>query len=141
MALACWVAIPGSMAASVLECAAGIGLLIRLLRWRGFSAAREPLVWVLHLGYFWLALGLALLGLGGVSSPLPQTAAVHALTVGAIGTMTLAVMTRASLGHSGRTLSAGPGTAAIYAAITMAALLRLGAPLGGNYLLILGLAA
>ena len=133
--------IPGSIAASVLELGAGIGLFVRLLRWRGFSTAPEPLLWVLHLGYFWLALGLVLLGNQRRVAGLPQSAAVHALTVGAIGTMTLAVMTRASLGHTGRTLSAGPGTAAIYAAITLAALLRLGAPLGGNYLLILSLAA
>lgn len=133
IALACWVAIPGSIAASVLELGAGITLFIRLLRWRGFSSASESLLWVLHLGYFWLALGLVLFGLNGVWPALPQSAAVHALTVGAIGTMTLAVMTRASLGHTGRPLSAGPGTTAIYAAITLAALLRLGAPLGGNW--------
>jgi uncharacterized protein involved in response to NO len=140
LALACWVAIPGGITASVLELGAGTGLWIRLLRWRGFSTGREPLVWVLHLGYFWLGLGLVLLGISGIWRALPQSAAVHALTVGAIGTMTLAVMTRATLGHTGQTLSAGPGTTVIYAAITLAALFRLVAPLGGNYLLNLGLA-
>ena len=63
------------------------------------------------------------------------------MTVGAIGTMTLAVMTRATLGHTGRALTAGPGTVAIYVLITLAAILRLLAPLGGaRYLLLLWVA-
>jgi uncharacterized protein involved in response to NO len=71
----------------------------------------------------------------------PQTTALHALTVGAIGTMTLAVMTRASLGHTGRPLVAGPVTTAIYVSVTLAAILRLMAPLAGrHYLLMLSLA-
>jgi uncharacterized protein involved in response to NO len=57
---------------------------------------------------------------------------LHALTVGAVGTMTLAVMTRASLGHTGRPLAAGPVTKAIYALITIAAVLRILAPLAGD---------
>jgi uncharacterized protein involved in response to NO len=57
---------------------------------------------------------------------------LHALTVGAIGTMTLAVMTRASLGHSGHPLAAGRGTIAIYALVTLAALLRVAAPFTFN---------
>jgi uncharacterized protein involved in response to NO len=66
---------------------------------------------------------------------------LHALTVGAIGTMTLAVMTRASLGHTGRSLTAGPGTTTIYVLITLAAILRLLAPVGGALdLLVLSLA-
>ena len=72
----------------------------RLSRWRGLSTLREPLLFVLHAGYAWLALGLILLGLGAASGAAP-----HALTVGAIGTMTLAVMTRATLGHTGRALA------------------------------------
>ena len=72
----------------------------------------------------------------------PPTTALHALTVGAIGTMTLAVMTRASLGHTGRALVAGPRTTAIYVMITLAVLLRLMAPLlGAHYVLALSLSA
>jgi uncharacterized protein involved in response to NO len=64
---------------------------------------------------------------------LPQAnAALHALTVGAVGTMTLAVMTRGSLGDTGGPLSAGPATRAIYALITIAAVLRIVSPLSGN---------
>ncbi|MDE1931593.1 MAG: NnrS family protein, partial [Alphaproteobacteria bacterium] len=82
-----------------------------------------------------------LLAANGFMPLLPPTAALHALTVGAIGTMTLAVMTRASLGHTGRKLTAGHGTTAIYVLVTIAAVLRLLAPLAGaQYLLMLNLA-
>lgn len=68
---------------------------------------------------------------------LPQTTALHALTVGVIGTMTLAVMTRASLGHTGRAHIVGPRTTTTYALITLAAVLRLLAPLfGAHYYLV-----
>lgn len=141
IALAGWVAAPETGIAAALEIGAGIALGLRLARWRGVATLREPLVWVLHLGYGWLALGLLLLGVSGLVSAVPQTAALHALTVGAIGTMTLAVMTRASLGHTGQTLAAGPGTTAIYMAISVAAVLRVLAPFGGaDYLLLLHLA-
>jgi len=142
IALASWVAVPDSTTAHLLELGAGAALAYRLARWRGFATRSEPLVWILHLGYGWLALGFLLLGISGVVPSVPQTAALHALTVGAIGTMTLAVMTRASLGHTGQSLTAGPGTTAIYAAVTAATVLRVAAPLGGaDYLLLLELAA
>jgi len=103
----------------------------------GLAALREPLVFILHLGYGWLGLGLVLLGANGLYPLLPATAALHALTAGAIGTMTLAVMTRATLGHSGRPLAAGPGTLSIYALVTLAAVFRLVAPLAGAQVLML----
>jgi len=131
-ALACWVAVPQAAATPWLALAAGIALAVRLSRWCGFATLREPLLFVLHMGYGWLAFGLLLLGLNGFMAWLPASAALHALTVGAVGTMTLAVMTRATLGHSGRPLAAGKGTAAIYVLVTLAALLRLGVPLGGS---------
>jgi uncharacterized protein involved in response to NO len=83
---------------------------------------------ILHIGYGWLAFGLLLLGFNGLTGVLPATAALHALTVGAIGTMTLAVMTRATLGHTGRPLVAGPVTKAIYGLVTIAAILRVLSP-------------
>jgi uncharacterized protein involved in response to NO len=118
-ALVAWVADLAAWPAVV----AGIALALRLSRWRGGATLGEPLLFVLHLGYAWLALGLVWLGLDGSS------AALHALTVGAIGTMTLAVMTRASLGHSGRALVADGATCAIYVLVTLAALLRVLGPL------------
>ncbi len=133
--LAAWVAAPDSDAAPWLELAAGIALAVRLSRWCGLATLHEPLVFVLHMGYGWLALGMLLLGFNGLYPVLPQTTALHALTAGAIGTMTLAVMTRATLGHSGRVLAAGPGTVAIYALVTLAAVIRLAAPLAGAHAL------
>ncbi len=100
----------------------------RLVRWRGWAIFAEPLMWVLHLGYAWLAVALILIGLAGLTDIVPATAAIHALTVGAFGTMILAVMTRASLGHTGRELTATPGTTVIFILITIAAILRVGAP-------------
>lgn len=87
---------------------------------------------ILHIGYFWIVLGLLLLGLNGIFDVLPPSAALHALTAGGVGTMTLAVMTRASLGHTGRPLAARPGTKTIYALVTIAAVLRVLAPLAGD---------
>ena len=86
---------------------------------------------MLHLGYGWLAAGFALLGLAALTGALPESAALHALTAGAIGTMILAVMTRATLGHTGQALQAGTGTTAIYLLVTASAVLRVAAPLLG----------
>jgi uncharacterized protein involved in response to NO len=129
--LAAWVAAPDSGATPWLALAAGVACAARLARWCGLATLREPLVFILHLGYGWLALGLVLLGFNGMHPILPPTTAVHALTAGAIGTMTLAVMTRATLGHTGQALVAGRGTIAIYALVTLGAALRLAAPLAG----------
>lgn len=135
--LAAWAAIPSGEFTPYFTLAAGFAVAFRLSRWCGLATLREPLVFILHVGYAWLALGLLLLGLNGLHPVLPATAALHALTAGAIGTMTLAVMTRATLGHTGRALSAGPGTVAIYVLVTLAAVLRLGAPLAGANALVL----
>ena len=141
LALALWVAAPDGRATAAAALAAGLALIARLVRWRGAAAVSDPLLLVLHLGYFWLGLGLMLLGLVRFMPFLPQTAALHALTVGAIGTMTLAVMSRASLGHTGRPLEAGRLTIAVYALVTIAAVLRVAAPLAGTgYMLAIELA-
>ncbi len=141
LALAVWTLTPEGVATPWIELAAGLMLGVRLARWRGEATLREPLLWVLHLGYGWLSLGFLLLAFNNLLPLLPQTTALHALTVGAIGTMILAVMTRASLGHTGRPLVAGPGTTAIYVLVTLAAILRLLAPLDSAwYLLMLSLA-
>ena len=134
-ALVAWVAVPDTGPSRALALVGAAAALVRLARWRGLRTLREPLLFVLHLGYAWVAVGLVLLAL----DPAPG-AAVHAFTVGAIGTMTLAVMTRASLGHTGRPLVAGPGTVAIYVLITLAALMRVCAPLSPSPLLLTSLA-
>lgn len=111
----------------------------RLSRWRGLSTISEPLVWILHAGYAWLVAGLILLGMSALSqafSPpaaIPMQAGLHALTAGAIGVMSLAVMTRSSLGHTGRALKADGGTLAIYIFINLAAVVRVLAALNPQF--------
>jgi uncharacterized protein involved in response to NO len=96
----------------------------RLLRWRGIATTAEPLLLVLHVGYAWLVLGVALLGVAVLGADVPLSAAIHTLTAGAIGTMILAVMTRATRGHVGRELSADRATVLIYVLVTVAAITR-----------------
>lgn len=118
----------GTPLGGALWLAAGALHLLRLSRWRGLDTLGEPIVWVLHLGYLWLAVGSILLGVAAWGDVAARMAGVHALTAGAIGTMLVAVMSRASLGHSGRPLKAGPGTAAAYLLVTLAAVSRILAP-------------
>jgi len=85
-------------------------------------------MWVLHLGYAWIVVGLFLIGLAGFVENIPESAAFHALTTGGFGTMIVAVMTRASLGHTGRDLTANTGTTVVFILIAVAALSRVVAP-------------
>jgi len=128
-ALAAWVAAPASGAAAALCALAALAHLWRLSRWRGLATWREPLLLVLHLGYLWLPLGLALVALTPLVPAITESTALHAFTAGAIATMTLAVMTRATRGHTGRPLTADRGTVLVFVAVTLAALARLAAPL------------
>ena len=97
---------------------------LRLARWAGDRTSGEWLVLILHVAYGFIPLGFLLLALGSLGV-IAQSAGLHAWMVGAAGTMTLAVMTRATLGHTGRELVAGLGTRAIYAAIVIAACARI----------------
>ena len=126
-ALAIWVSAPESRIGGAALIAAGLANLIRLLRWRGHLTLSEPLVWSLHLGFVWAPIGLLLIGLSAFLPDVPPAAGLHALTAGAMGGMTLAVMTRATLGHTGRSLTANRSTAAIYLLVAAAAGLRVGA--------------
>lgn len=122
-ALGLWVVIPeAALTAAALLAAAALQS-VRLARWAGERAARDRLVLILHLAYAFVPLGFALAGLAAFGA-VPPSAGLHAWMVGAAGTMTLAVMTRASLGHTGRELVAGPGTQAIYASVLLAACAR-----------------
>jgi uncharacterized protein involved in response to NO len=129
LALLVWVALPASVVAAPVQAIAAVLNAVRLGRWRGHRSLADPLVFVLHLGYAWVAVGLALLAAGQIPGMLPETTAVHGLTAGAFGTMTLAVMTRATLGHTGRELRAGAGTTLVYALVSVAALTRVTAVL------------
>lgn len=99
----------------------------RLARWGGLRSRGEPIVWVLHVAYAWIPLSLVLrtLWLMGVSE---ASAWFHALTLGAFGTMILAMMSRVALGHTGRPLVASSPTIAAYVLITLAALTRATGP-------------
>jgi uncharacterized protein involved in response to NO len=120
-----WTFLPGWRPVGALLLLAAALNLVRLARWRGVATLDEPLLLVLHVGYLWLVVGVALLGLALQTDTVPQAAAVHALTAGAMGTMVLAVMTRATLGHTGRVLRADVPTMVIYALVSVAAVLRI----------------
>lgn len=127
-ALGAWVAAPGWIGVAPLMALAAVLSLVRLARWRGHLTTAEPLVWVLHLGFLWLPAGFALMALAPFTTLMP-TAALHALTGGAMTTMILAVSTRATLGHTGRALHADGRTTLIYLLVTVAAVARVTAGL------------
>jgi uncharacterized protein involved in response to NO len=128
IALACWMVAPTARATAVLLLIAGVLHTVRLARWAGERTSAEPLLMVLHVGYAFVPLGFFLVAFSILfPALLVSSGAVHAWTVGAIGLMTLAVMTRASLGHSGRPLTATGATRVIYVAILIAAVARLAA--------------
>ena len=135
IALLFWIAKPDDPLVGYMLVLAGLLQLMRLSRWSGVRTLRDPLVVVLHVGYAWLPIGLLLLGWSIAGGAIQRSAAIHALTAGAMATMILAVMTRASLGHTARELRAGPATQAIYLLVTLGAVLRVAASLGvGPYL-------
>jgi uncharacterized protein involved in response to NO len=123
-----WIAQPESLWTGGTLIVSGVASLVRLLRWRGWQTWKEPLVLILHVGYLWVGLFLIALGTSILGIGFSQENAVHVLTAGAIGTMTLAVMTRASLGHTGRPRHADRHTVAIYVSVTAGALLRIFVP-------------
>jgi uncharacterized protein involved in response to NO len=123
-----WIAQPATPGAGGMLMAAGLANLLRLWRWRGWRTWREPLVLILHIGYGWVAFSLLALGAANLGIGLSMVNAVHVLTGGAVGTMTLAVMTRASLGHTGRPRHADLATVLIYLMVNLGAILRVFAP-------------
>ncbi len=126
LSLLAWISAPAGWLPGLLLALAAIAQATRLARWKGWKAAADPLVLILHVGYAWVPVGLGLLAVSQFGA-LPQSAAVHALTAGAMATMILAVMTRATLGHTGRELRAGPATSLIYILVTIGAVMRVGA--------------
>ena len=115
---------------------AGSAIGLRMSRWQGHRTTGRCASRSFSFSML-LVTGLVLLGPDECFDVLPTTAALHALTVGAIGTMTLAVMTRASFGQTGRPLVAGWGTQAIYVFVTLAALLRVLSPLKGAQMMLM----
>jgi uncharacterized protein involved in response to NO len=124
-ALATWVTYPENELSGHIALVAGLANLYRIARWVGWRCFPEPLVAILHIGYLFVPIGFILTGCSALyPEAVPQAAALHAWTAGAITTMTLAVMTRASLGHTGRPLIASRPVSAIYFFAIIAAMAR-----------------
>ena len=114
-----WVIAPEFIGVRILSALAAAAHAMRVARWAGWRATAEPLVLILHIGYAFVSLGFLLLAIGdGTQIP-------HAWMVGVIGVVTMGMMTRVSLGHSGRPLASTKTIAALYWAVVLAALLRI----------------
>lgn len=98
---------------------------LRLFAWSGWQTRSEPLLWILHVGYAWIPLGLALLAVQAGTGLIAPTVWLHALGPGAMGILIIGVMTRVSLGHTGRMLELMRGASMAYWLIIAAALLRI----------------
>ncbi len=136
VALLVWIVSPVHSATGALLLSAGALHVVRLSRWAGDRTLADRLVLVLHVGYAFVPLGFLLLGTSTLVDAVPPSAGVHAWTAGAVGLMTLAVMTRATLGHTGHPLEAGFGTQVIYALVLVAAALRIVAAFSGSITLL-----
>ncbi|TNE41277.1 MAG: short-chain dehydrogenase [Alphaproteobacteria bacterium] len=130
LALAGWVVVQEARWLGFFLLAAGILQFARLARWAGDRTSGDFLVAILHVSYFFVPAGLILLGLSNfIPEDVPAVAGTHALGAGAIGSMTLSVMIRATLGHTGQALKAGFGAKLILSSIWIAALARIVAAL------------
>ena len=128
VAMLFWLTGPPETATGLVLITAAALQLARWARWSGWRTYPDPLVLILHVGYLWIPIGLALLGTS-LAGFVPRSAAIHSLTAGAMATMILAVMTRASLGHTARALKASPLTVLVYLFVTAGAVLRVAASL------------
>jgi len=118
-----WVVLPESSVTAILAIITAVLHTIRLYRWRGWRVAREKLLLVLHIAYAFVPLGFIAIACSALGHLNPFSA-LHVMTVGVIGCMMLAVMTRATRGHTGRPLTATPTTQIAYLCIILAALVR-----------------
>jgi uncharacterized protein involved in response to NO len=121
--------LPATKLAAVASGLAGVLAAVRAAHWGAQHSLRQPLVWILHAGYAWLVLGLMLRALAGLDDAVPASLATHALTVGAIGSVTLGMMARVSLGHTGRPLTVSKPMTAAFVAMNAAAFARAVVPL------------
>ncbi|WP_274628614.1 NnrS family protein [Arvimicrobium flavum] len=136
-ALLAWTALPDSVGSAALLAVAGALQAARLARWAGDRTVADPLVLILHLAYAFIPVGMLLIALAIVlPSTVPAAAGIHALGGGAIGAMTLAVMVRATLGHTGRALQAGRAGMFVFAAVLLGGLVRIAAAFVPDPLLI-----
>lgn len=118
---------PGPFMAALAFIAAAATAL-RLAGWKSYRAVRVPLLWILHLSYAWIPVGFILLGLAALGVGVASTA-FHAMAVGSMAGLIVGMMTRTTLGHTGRKLAAGKAEVAMYTLIQAGAFLRVGAAL------------
>lgn len=119
----------GEAVAGWIAVAAALANGLRLAGWQGWRVLNQPILWIVHLGYLWLVAGLALKGYANLSGALSAGTALHILTVGAIGSMTLGIMTRAGLGHTGRPLQAPSAITVAYIILSLSTVIRVAGPL------------
>ncbi len=129
VALAAALLAPESHVTALLAAAASAIHFVRLAGWHTRKLWSVPLLWILHLGYGWIVLGFALLALSSAGMPAAGSSALHAFTAGGIGVLTLGMMARVSLGHSGRLLEPAPAMTLAFVAVNVAALIRVALPL------------
>jgi uncharacterized protein involved in response to NO len=133
---------PGWLLA-LLAGAAAILHAVRLASWDPLCAARRPILWILHLSYAWIPIGLALLAFSAIADAVPVTLAIHAFATGAVGGSIIGMITRTARGHSGRPLQVGGAETLAYVLVHVAALLRVFGPLAlpAHYATLLSAAA
>lgn len=122
IALLLWVVDAGAVVAPAAILAATLQF-SRCVGWNPWATRRTPLLWILHLGHFWIPLGLLLLA-GAAIGWLPRSAGVHAFSIGATGGLIMGMITRTAMGHTGRKLIAGPVETTAYALVQLAAISR-----------------
>ena len=113
----------------------GLLQVLRLSRWHSSKTISVPLLWSLHLSYLFMAFGLLLMAVSLVSGAVTSSVAIHLITVGAMGLMILAMMSRVSLGHTGRPLQVHPLITLAFALMAGATLARVLLPMFAEYLL------
>lgn len=113
----------------ILFLVSAVANLLRMGRWQGKLTLGNPLLWSLHLSYLLIVISLGLLGAFHFGLNIPLSSALHGLTIGGIGLMVLAMISRVSLGHTGRMLQVGIWITLGYGALAISAILRVVAPL------------
>jgi uncharacterized protein involved in response to NO len=129
LALGLDLVLPASHASGSVALLAAALILVRQWHWKPGHTLARPILWILHVGHAFLALGLACHAAATLGSALPRTAALHAFTAGAMGSMILGMMTRVSLGHTGRPIEASHFTVVAYVAVVTGALVRVFGPM------------
>ncbi len=124
------VGLPGPLVAA-LAFAAALSQLIRLVGWKPHTTLHHPLLWILHVSYAWIPVGFVLLGLSAIGL-VPQSAALHTLVIGSMAGLIIGMITRTTLGHTGRPLKAGKSEVVMYLLIQLGVVCRFAAGIHGG---------